>query len=51
MRIFKKGENILKTDDPILARAIKGSGYEEIIEKTEAEPEKAQRKRSKLDEE
>lgn len=52
MRVFKKGDNILKTDDAILIRAIQGSGYEEVIQKAvEGEPVKETRRRSKVEEE
>jgi hypothetical protein len=52
MRTFKKGDNILKTNDLITIKALLNSGYEEIIEIEEVqeyEPKAKPKKRSKLD--
>lgn len=51
MRVFKKGDNILETDDAVLIKAILNSGYEEIIKLAEVETEviKTPRKRSKVE--
>lgn len=51
MRVFKNGENLLETDDPILVKAILNSGYIEITKKAEeTEIVKAPKKRSKVGE-
>lgn len=60
MRTFAKNNNILQTDDAIIARALLSSGYTEVFEtkKTIEEPEKVEeietpvrttRKRQRLD--
>lgn len=49
MRVFKKGENLLETNDEILIRAILNSGYTEV--KKEVEEIRPPKKRSKVEEE
>jgi hypothetical protein len=39
MRTFKKGQTIWKSADEITIKALISSGYEEIVETVEAEPE------------
>ena len=50
MRVFKKGDNLLETNDAILIRAILNSGYVEIVKK-EVEEIRPPKKRSKVEEE
>ena len=50
MRVFKKGDNLLETNDAILVRALLNSGYEEVIKKAEETEVKTPRKRSKVEE-
>ena len=50
MRVFKKGDNLLETNDAILVRALLNSGYEEVIEIVEETVVKTPRKRSKVEE-
>ena len=50
MRVFKNGENILETDDEVLAKAILNSGYIEIVKTTEeTEVVKPPKKRSRVE--
>lgn len=51
MRVFKKGDNLLETNDAILIRALINSGYEEVIKIVEETEVKTPRKRSKVEEE
>ena len=50
MRVFKKGDNLLETNDAILVRALINSGYEEVTKRVEETEVKTPRKRSKVEE-
>lgn len=50
MRVFKKGDNLLETNDAILVRALINSGYKEVIKKVEETEVKTPKKRSKVEE-